>query len=230
MRRIVFSVTAVRHGQAASNDIERGVVHGNSESPLTEEGKRQAAKVAESLRNEVFDAVYSSDLSRAYDTALAIVGADRGHTIETEPLLRERDFGRFENAPWSVFKQAVAKAGCESPKDWYKFEDESMESLDRVEDRAGTFLKKLFQRSASEWGDRNEDVKILVASHGIFIKRLVIRLSKMGKGDLPSPEDLSQMWIPNTGVSKLRLEVDADDLSLLSVKTRSLFCAKHLEE
>ena len=95
-------------------------MHGNSESPLTEEGKRQAAKVAESLRNEVFDAVYSSDLSRAYDTALAIVGADRGHTIETEPLLRERDFGRFENAPWSVFKQAVAKAGCESPKDWYK--------------------------------------------------------------------------------------------------------------
>ena len=90
--------------------------------------------------------------------------------------------------------------------------------------------QKLFQRSAGEWGDRNGDVKILVASHGIFIKRLVIRISKMGQGDLPSPEELSQMWIPNTGVSKLSLEVDADDLSLLSVKTRALFCAKHLEE
>merc|ERR1711974_185312 len=151
MRRIVFSVTAVRHGQAASNDIETGVVHGCTESPLTEEGKRQAVKVAESLRDEVFDAVYSSDLSRAYDTCLAIVGAER-RLIQTEPLLRERDFGRFENAPWSVFKQAVAKAGCESPKDFGEFEDESMESLDCDEERAGTFLKKLFQRSAGEWG------------------------------------------------------------------------------
>jgi len=173
MRRIVFSVTAVRHGQAASNDIDKSTstVHGSTESPLTEEGKRQAAKVAESLRNEVFDAVYSSDLSRAYDTALAIVGADRGHTIETEPLLRERDFGRFENAPWSVFKQAVAKAGCESPKDWYKFEDESMESLDRVEDRAGTFLKgiggatenqgvlQVFLRFVGEAGTQNKKIR-----------------------------------------------------------------------
>merc|ERR1711962_279730 len=73
MDTITFHLTLVRHGQAESN-LKEGVTHGCTESPLTEMGRSQAQQVGARLRDEKFDLVYSSDLSRAYDTCLAITG------------------------------------------------------------------------------------------------------------------------------------------------------------
>ena len=76
-----------------------------TESPLTELGRSQAKKLAARLQNEKFDLVYSSDLSRAYDTCLAITGDPE--VIVKDQLLRERDLGRFEGQPTSVLRNAV---------------------------------------------------------------------------------------------------------------------------
>ena len=58
------------------------------------------------LSNESFDLAFSSDLSRAYETGLAIVGdPDR---LVKDKLLREWDFGRFENRPKQEIFEAIS--------------------------------------------------------------------------------------------------------------------------
>ena len=93
-------------GQAESN-LKGGATHSYTESPLTELGRLQAKKLGARLQDEKFDLVYSSDLSRAYDTCLAITGDPEA--IVKDQLLRGRDFGRFEGQPNSMLDNAVDK-------------------------------------------------------------------------------------------------------------------------
>ena len=68
-------------------------------------GRRQAAAVAEALKEVPFSAVYCSDLSRAADTAAAIAEANlhfNGDVVKTETL-RERSFGCLEGKNWKEF-------------------------------------------------------------------------------------------------------------------------------
>jgi broad specificity phosphatase PhoE len=83
----------VRHGETDWNHERR--VQGQSDVPLNEAGRDQALELAERLARVPFDAVYSSDLRRGYETA-EIVVAGRSLTVQTLSGLRERNFGRWE--------------------------------------------------------------------------------------------------------------------------------------
>ncbi len=63
-------IVLVRHGQTSWNAL--GVLQGNADVPLDETGVAQAEALANSTYNKTVNAVYSSPLSRAYDTASAI--------------------------------------------------------------------------------------------------------------------------------------------------------------
>ena len=63
--------------------------------PLNEHGREQARALAEQLAGEPIDAIYSSDLSRARDTA-DIVGARLEVPVAVDPDLREIDVGAVE--------------------------------------------------------------------------------------------------------------------------------------
>lgn len=83
----------VRHGQTLWN-LERKY-QGHSDIALTEKGLNQAKAVAERLAEEKIDAVYASDLSRAFKTAECIA-AKHELTVQVEPQLREIKFGDWE--------------------------------------------------------------------------------------------------------------------------------------
>lgn len=83
----------VRHGETEWNAEKR--VQGWSNSPLTERGRGQAEAVAARLAALPIQAVYSSDLSRALDTAAPIAAA-HGLTPQPRPGLREKCFGDWE--------------------------------------------------------------------------------------------------------------------------------------
>jgi probable phosphoglycerate mutase len=68
---------------------------GHLDIPLSPAGIRQAANLAERLAGEVIDAVYSSELTRAWLTA-APFAARLGLEIVADTRLRERSFGVFE--------------------------------------------------------------------------------------------------------------------------------------
>ena len=80
----------VRHGESEANAARRFA--GQSDSPLTERGRRQAAAVAMELAAIHFDKVVSSDLARTRDTAEAIA-RQQGVPVEIVPELREIDVG-----------------------------------------------------------------------------------------------------------------------------------------
>ena len=83
----------VRHGQTEWNIA--GIRQGHLDSRLTGKGVAQAKALGQRLARERFAALYSSDLGRAVQTAMAI--ADRtGHEIITDPRLRERHLGIFQ--------------------------------------------------------------------------------------------------------------------------------------
>ncbi len=87
------TILLVRHGETDWNRERR--VQGHADRPLNEHGRAQAAALADELADEPLDAVYSSDLARAYETARAV--AERhGLEVTVARELRERNFGTWE--------------------------------------------------------------------------------------------------------------------------------------
>lgn len=86
-------ILAIRHGETAWNVDTR--IQGHLDIPLNDTGRRQAHRLAAALADEPLHAVYSSDLSRAHQTAAALAGAV-GLPVRAVPGLRERAFGHFE--------------------------------------------------------------------------------------------------------------------------------------
>ncbi len=90
-------LTLLRHGQTTWNDT--GTVQGQRDvARLTEHGRHQAFDAAQRLRGVPFDALISSDLTRAVDSA-AIIADVLGLEVETTAALRERSFGVAEGHP-----------------------------------------------------------------------------------------------------------------------------------
>lgn len=89
---IVFA----RHGETAPN--RDGVILGRADPGLTEEGRRQAARLADLLVKEEPVAVLTSPLLRARDTADVIAGAC-GIEAEVDERLVEIDWGAWEGRP-----------------------------------------------------------------------------------------------------------------------------------
>jgi alpha-ribazole phosphatase len=87
-------VFLLRHGQAQMPD-QQGRIWSYSEAALTPAGRRRAADLANVLESVHIDAVYTSDLRRARETAEAIA-TPRGIPLLPDPRLRELDIGDFE--------------------------------------------------------------------------------------------------------------------------------------
>jgi len=83
----------LRHGETEWNALGR--LQGHLDSPLSAEGLRQADALAARLRALPFDALYSSDLGRALETARRIAGRT-GHAVRPDARLRERGLGILE--------------------------------------------------------------------------------------------------------------------------------------
>ena len=83
----------IRHGETDWNLARR--IQGQTDIPLNETGHAQALAMACNAARYEFAAVYSSDLSRAYDTA-KMVAAKRGIEVKKLQQLRERHFGIFQ--------------------------------------------------------------------------------------------------------------------------------------
>ena len=84
----------IRHGETDWN-VE-GRWQGHTDIPLNANGREQARRLAERLRTDRtrFDAIYSSDLARAYETA-GLLGAALGLPVRRLSALREIDVGAW---------------------------------------------------------------------------------------------------------------------------------------
>jgi probable phosphoglycerate mutase len=83
----------VRHGATQLTEEDRFA--GSSDVNLSTEGRRQVASLAERLKNEKLDAIYTSPLARTLETA-RILSSPHGLEPIPEPSLREIDYGQWE--------------------------------------------------------------------------------------------------------------------------------------
>ncbi len=83
-------IILIRHGETDWN--AEGRIQGHLPVPLNARGAAQAEALALHLREVAFDAIYSSDLLRARQTANMITGLS-GHEIQDDTRLREWDLG-----------------------------------------------------------------------------------------------------------------------------------------
>ena len=87
------TLLAIRHGETLWNEEKRYQGHGDS--PLTETGRNQVAALGRRMKKIRVDALISSDLGRAQETA-SIVADYTGHPLELDSRLRERNYGVLE--------------------------------------------------------------------------------------------------------------------------------------
>lgn len=145
MKKLYF----IRHGLSELN--VQGKFAGTTETPLTDEGRRQAKAAGQLARQHDIDLIVASPLSRALETAQIIAKeisypADK---ILTNKLLIERDFGELEGKPWAPDLNLDG------------FSD--IETDDTLTERAHLALK---------WLNSFQADNILVVSHGAFGRAL----------------------------------------------------------
>ncbi|HEY1228229.1 MAG TPA: histidine phosphatase family protein, partial [Ramlibacter sp.] len=94
----------VRHGESTCNSVHR--IAGQRDAPLTFLGKIQAEKVAKGHRDQHFDRIYVSPLTRAYETADIIFGLDGlDERVVVDERLMERDFGSYTLESKSILQR-----------------------------------------------------------------------------------------------------------------------------
>jgi broad specificity phosphatase PhoE len=95
----------VRHGQSTAN--AKGIWQGQMEFPLSERGRVQAGLAGRGLSDEPFEGLYSSPLSRAFETA-EIIRDRTGFAGQVVPVegLSERNGGILEGHTWAEQEQS----------------------------------------------------------------------------------------------------------------------------
>lgn len=83
----------VRHGETDWNAQQR--IQGQIDISLNRSGRAQAVAVSSALAGARFDGIYSSDLARAWQTALPIADT-LGLPVKAATALRERHYGRMQ--------------------------------------------------------------------------------------------------------------------------------------
>ena len=97
-------VLLVRHGETSWNVDSR--IQGHLDIELNDKGRWQAQQLAASLAQEKIDAIYSSDLSRALETATTVARL-QGQSVTIEPSLRERHFGVFQGRQFKEIEKEL---------------------------------------------------------------------------------------------------------------------------
>ena len=167
----------IRHGQSTAN--ASGVWQGQMEFPLSEEGRLQSRLVGNAITGQPFDAIYSSPLGRAFETA-EIIAREAGFTGEIAPIagLMERHGGSLEG---TTHAEREAR-NPELTKKLLGLPEEERWTLVGAETDEEVLAR--FEAAISDLRARHEaGARLVVVSHG-GVMRAFLR-DRFGPGVLP---------------------------------------------
>jgi 2,3-bisphosphoglycerate-dependent phosphoglycerate mutase len=133
-------ILAIRHGETDWNASTR--IQGHTDIPLNKMGRWQAQQLALALAHETVDVIYSSDLSRAFETARAVGRVQRQRVIAV-PMLRERHFGVFQGRQFKDIEAELPDQAARWRKRDVDFAPEGGESLRVFDDRCVNAARSL---------------------------------------------------------------------------------------
>lgn len=151
----------IRHGK--TEHVENEVLAGRIDTPLTDEGRLQAQRLAEVLSERPVKAIYSSPMCRAVETAQPL--AEALHLfVEMDPMLTQVDFGEWQGMEFEDLQKR---------EDWVAFKDDPAsvscpggENMPAVRHRVMLGL----QRIGSSYED---DDLVAIFAHGSIIRHAI---------------------------------------------------------
>lgn len=190
MKNNLCSLYIVRHGETDWN--KEGKLQGQVDIDLNKTGQRQARLLAKKFRVLHFDAIFSSDLLRAKQTA-EILALEHKLAVDTTKVLRERNFGRLEGKvakeAWQELKKELDTFNRlpHEQKKSFRFADE--ETDEELLERFITFLREVAVGYQGK--------TVLIVCHGGLMRPLLIHLGHGSYDNWPAGT------IENTGYIKL---------------------------
>jgi broad specificity phosphatase PhoE len=130
----------LRHGETQSN--LNLIYQGQGDSPLTELGILEAQQLSEALRGEKLAGIYSSTLSRSFETARIVAEKHKLEVVKI-PELIERFYGVFEGLTFEEVKKKYPK----DYKEWlthpYRAQIPKSEPLDDLQKRGVAAIERI---------------------------------------------------------------------------------------
>jgi len=161
----------IRHGQSEWNILSK--VQGQKDARLTDLGREQAKKIGKRLIDEDIDIIYSSDLSRALETAEIISSIINKPVIESREI-REINFGLWEGLTLEEIQDKYAEEYLIWMKSPDKLTLEGAETLESLKNRVMPFVDKIITE--------NKNKNIAIVSHSASLKIIILNLLGIGNG------------------------------------------------
>ncbi|MGL4608554.1 MAG: histidine phosphatase family protein [Trueperaceae bacterium] len=173
-------LTLVRHGITQWNIT--GQFQGHTDTPLSEEGRLQAQALAKHLKKAEVDVIYSSTLSRAFETAKIVFPT---RDILQDERLCELNFGEFEGYTQAENEQHTEWAWWFS--DPFKHRAPSGESYEALRERMVAWMKALPQ-----------DKHTIAFTHSGAIQMLISYIM-----EVEYPKWRKRLYLRHTGITRI---------------------------
>ncbi|MEM7174552.1 MAG: histidine phosphatase family protein [Chlamydiota bacterium] len=193
-----------RHGETDWN--RQHLVQGASNRPLNETGKAQAKSLAAKLKGVYPEvaAIYSSDLLRAYETALPCA-EKYGLLVRCSSDLQERDFGLAEGMKIIDVKARYGKAAHELDR-LYPLREERWNYVAVPGAETLNHVKQRMWKKLVEICEQHPDQTVAIFSHGRAMKVFLATVSRC---------EMSAFLIPNCAF--VRVDFDSSQSAPFSI-------------
>lgn len=176
----------IRHGQTDWN-LE-GRYQGQSDAPLNDTGRAQAHDLGALLKDQSFAAIFTSDLSRAKETA-EIVASYLNLPVLIDVRLREIHQGEWEGQLVGDIRKRYAELWEKRSVDPASVRPPGGETVGEVALRAHTALDDITRL--------HPDANVMIASHGLTLATILCKVKgiPVGKAYEVIPENAQPIWI-----------------------------------
>jgi broad specificity phosphatase PhoE len=144
----------LRHGETAWNT--EGRMCGSTDVPLSDVGRRQAQVLAVRMKPILVDALYSSPLQRALETA-RLIGEAVGREPVVDHRLAELNYGTWEGVTFEEIKRATPAA--------YRAWDADPANLAPPEGESGVHLIERVTPFLADVAQRHQSGNVVVVCH-----------------------------------------------------------------
>ncbi len=210
-----MAILLIRHGETLGN---RNRIIQVPETPLSDRGLEQAARLGRRLASAPIREIWTSHLARARMTAEAVEQAT-GAPLTEVPDLEERNLGALRGTPYAdldfnPFMQGYAPPEGESWEIFYDRVDRTWEAIER------------------HWVDRfskaSETTHLAVVSHGLFLRSLIER-RLLNEEELDAHGDENREIV--MGNTALTVVTPANSIDAASGhRVELVACTAHLDE
>ncbi|RLQ90029.1 histidine phosphatase family protein [Planomicrobium sp. Y74] len=207
----MLTLYITRHGETEWNLEKR--MQGWGDSPLTEKGKKNALELGGRLKDTEFEAVYASPSLRAFSTAQAIC-AERKLEIKVDDKLREINVGEWEGKEHVYINENYPEEYFSFWNTPHLYTSATGENFSELQERALEAVHAI--------REHHREGNILIVTHSIIIKALLVFFKKLPLEDLWSPPFIhdTSLTIVEAGDENFTIVLEGDTSHVKKLQTQ----------